>query len=257
MAICNSFEELAKATWERLDLAHRLRCSQGEETITDINILELKRNLYSDLLVLPTTKTEEREKGFDWDLWIGSDRKGWWRYIVQSKKLYVATNSYKALRHKVDEIKNLYQIDILEEFARNNRKAIPIYCFYNYSNNPSLNSYWHCSSSSIQKEQLGCSVVPLSIVQTAHRRGNSKTFEALHSDRAFPWRCLVCCSHITDVGINPLDMSESIRKYERLPDFLNRERNFLGETISELPDDFYISENITIRPKKIIVATLE
>lgn len=256
MAICDSFEQLAEATWERLGLAYWLGCSQGEETITDINILELKRNLYSDLLVLPTTKTEEREKGFDLDLWIGSDYKGWWRYIVQSKKLYVATNSYKALRHKVDDIKNIYQIDVLEEFAKNNKKAIPIYCFYNYSENPSLSSYWHCNKP-IQEKQLGCSVVPLSIVKDAHKSGNSKTFESLHSVLAFPWRCLVCCPAIINAETNPLDTSNMIKKYARLPDFLNRERNFPEQLISELPDNLYISENIRIKPKKIIVVFLE
>jgi len=41
--VCNLFEELATGTWERIMFSILFSCSQGENTITDLNLLELCR----------------------------------------------------------------------------------------------------------------------------------------------------------------------------------------------------------------------
>jgi hypothetical protein len=42
-AAASTLERLAEDTWDRLDLSHRLDCPRSEETITDLNLLELVR----------------------------------------------------------------------------------------------------------------------------------------------------------------------------------------------------------------------
>ena len=90
-------ETLAKATWERIFFGEVLDCSQGEETITDINLLDIKRAAtsggYTGMHILKTNKADEAKFGIDWEWWIGSHLGGWWRYAVQAKKLLIGTDS--------------------------------------------------------------------------------------------------------------------------------------------------------------------
>lgn len=122
------FEELATATWDRIRYGVELECSQGEETITDINLLDMKRAALPNLYLWKANKAAEAETGLDWEWWVGSNGRRWWRYAVQAKKLS-KTGSYDSLRHKV---RGRQQFDLLTEYAKANRGCIPLYCFYNY-----------------------------------------------------------------------------------------------------------------------------
>jgi hypothetical protein len=108
------FETLAEQTWDRIRDAHELDVSQGEETITDLNLLEIKRNGISTIRVVKLSIDEEAIKGIDWEWWIGSDAQGWLRYAVQARKIHFASQRYDSLGHKVNGV---LQIDLLEVFA--------------------------------------------------------------------------------------------------------------------------------------------
>ncbi|RCX15622.1 hypothetical protein DFP94_11470 [Fontibacillus phaseoli] len=243
------FEKLAIDTWERLKYGEELNCSQSEETITDINLLEIKRANLHDILVSKSDKYEEGITGIDWEWWIGSNSTGWWRYAVQAKKLS-ENRKYNKLRHRVGQE---YQIDILERYSKSNN-CIPLYCFYNYIDDNMLNKNWHCYLP-FEKEQLGCTVVPLDSVRKAFTLRADKSFSALHSDfRSIPWRCLVRCpDFLVDINKNSSHPLASIG-YEKVRPYKINLSNVTSESI--LNSEFYNHE-IEILPKRIMIIQTE
>lgn len=176
----------------RLEQSERLGLSLGEETLTDILLLEIAATRTRDILVHKTPKWQEARDGLDWEWLIGNDQQGWLRYAVQAKKAK-PDGYYSALGHMVNGER---QIDILKRYAAENR-AIPLYCFYNYR--PiDRSSYWNCGLS-VDVSQLGVTVAELGIVEEAFSRSwpSRRRFEWLHSrGRARPVRCLTCCPSI-------------------------------------------------------------
>jgi hypothetical protein len=109
-----------------------LGISQGEETITDNNLLRIRRSQLPGISVWKCPKPLERFTGLDWEWVIGSDYHGWLRYAVQAKKLTVSNKRYISLNHRVNvNGSKIAQAAILEAYAASNQ-AIPLYCFYNY-----------------------------------------------------------------------------------------------------------------------------
>ncbi|MBD1932399.1 MULTISPECIES: DUF6615 family protein [Cyanophyceae] len=255
MKVIDVFESIASSTWQRIRLGEAYKVSQGEETITDINLLELARANCTEVQVIKTPKDKEKCQGTDWEWWIGNHRLGWLRYAVQAKKVDPRTSRYKVLGHKVHSIP---QIEILEKYAKVNH-AIPLYCFYNYLDSSSLISYWRCNLP-YEVEQFGCTVTPSKHVRTALSERGARKFEFLHTfNGTKPWRCLVCCplmlqvyrtGSVTDTSLN----FENVTVYQTLPSDLSvaLETGFLENFSS----DFY-SRDLEIYPKRILVANYE
>lgn len=207
---------LAENTWERLAMSLRLGCSQGEETITDINLLEILRAALPDILVVKTSKADEAVKGIDWEMWIGSNSAGWWRYAVQAKKVNSPASRYDKLRHKIG---SKYQFEILDKYAKANN-SIPLYCFYNFVDLSSLHKYWRCGQS-FQQEQLGCTIAPLDSIRKGFMPRGPKTFDWIHTQgQTIPWRCLACPHYANTTRRNPLDVNLNVRPWNQLPPFL-------------------------------------
>jgi hypothetical protein len=221
------FEKLASYTWQRILYSEEFKISQGEETITDLNLLEIAMSQYSGVKVIKTAKYDEKNQGADWEWWIGNSSIGYLRYAVQAKKIDKKFIHYKSLGHKVESER---QIHILERYARNNG-AIPLYCFYNYSKNTDLSPYWHCNLPPDDK-QLGCTVTPLENVKEALDQRGKRTFDYLHKfDSTKPWRCLVQCPSLLHFYKNAKKTTDTLclswgfdnvdAYYEELPDCLS------------------------------------
>lgn len=242
------FEELALGTWERVRDGEILGCRQGEETITDLNLLEIKRAKLPDVTV--KKGMNEDKTGIDWEWWIGSNTFGWWRYAIQAKKIS-KKGSYTELRHIVD---GNYQIDILEKYAKSNY-SIPLYCFYNHIELDDYSNSWNCNLR-IEKEQLGCTIVPLDHVKKHHKKGKSKKFIDLHSDnRALPWRCIVKCPlmfHSYSSKINPLAKDGDNYKLYKT----NSEDLFFYKNDEMIMNPELYNREVDILPKKILVISL-
>jgi hypothetical protein len=221
--ICSLFERLSADTWKTLQKSIASRISQGEETITDTNLLALSS--LKGIRVWKCPKHLEKHTGVDWEWLIGSNRLGWIRYAVQAKKLNLKRNhKYEHLNHHV---KGMSQIRILELYARK-VSAVPLYCFYNYTNLEKLSAYWQCTRP-FTAEQMGCTVSDLATVKKALNKGSKKTFQNIHSSsESLPWRCLVTCPAIElsyQTGIHPL--CERIRVFEQIPEDI---LNLFGDT---------------------------
>lgn len=248
------FEELAEATWDRIRFGERLDCPQQEETITDINLLDLKRARLANVHVRKVGRKKEARTGLDWEWWIGSDRTGWWRYAVQAKKVN-ELRRYGSLRKKV---RGRFQLHILESYARL-KGCVPLYCLYNFSSLPNNSSYWNCNLS-YDEPQLGCTVARLDVVKQAFRKRAPKTFEALHLSKAtLPWRCLIRCPLImtsTSGQDHPLVSGSFsyLSPYETLPDFLRAD--VAADDPIELPPYMY-DDDSGVYPERFLVVDVE
>jgi hypothetical protein len=161
----------------------------GEETVTDLVLLELKRSHAQGIAVLQTNKKAESTQGTDWEWWLGSNASGWLRFAVQAKKLDRSSERYGALSHKVGAD---LQIDLLEKFAAANR-AIPLYCLFNYLSPVDTKKSWHCCEAPAVP-QFGCTLTPASVIRHAIDNRGCRTFGWIHSHPStLPWRCVVKC----------------------------------------------------------------
>lgn len=177
---------LAARTWEYLTDAHGLGKRFGEETLTDINLLDMRRASFAEVQAVDVTKAYEAKSGIDWDWWVGSTKCGWLRYAIQAKKLSITKGRYDSLRQEVkDGHLPKWQIERLENFARRTQ-SIPAYCFYN--GGAQVTHDLAVLRPGEPHLLFGCTVVPLDIVKQAHKEYEEKSFPSLHADkRAIPW----------------------------------------------------------------------
>ena len=185
-------ERIASDTWHRLGQAHRLGARLGEETLTDLLVLDmLPHRRVNAFSILHPTRSQESLVGADLLICMkypdGSGR----RLALQAKKLSPA-GRYDALVHK--DASGTFQIDKLESFARW-WGAAPAYLLYNHKRPaPSLHPpQWHCCRA-YDPEQLGCTLVPAWRIRDAIRFRGQRTFRALHAyPPTRPWRCVFDC----------------------------------------------------------------
>ena len=133
-------ERLAADTWDRIPLVRKLQLAFGEETFTDLLLLDLMLRAGQRGRILPSTKPVEAVQGTDWEWWIGSDALGWIPYAIQAKRIAKNGTRYASLTHKLD---GTLQIDLLERYAAA-QQSFPMYCFYNSVPSPNLKTVWHC-----------------------------------------------------------------------------------------------------------------
>ena len=125
--ITSKFLELGDSTSRNLEYANRshVNLNYGEETITESNLLEIRRRHHKIVEILAFTKPEERKIGADWE----------WRIIG---RIYSYTMRVQAkLTNDGDEVdftykpksSNKLQRDILIEQAISDDMQ-PVYCIY-------------------------------------------------------------------------------------------------------------------------------
>ena len=196
--------KISSDTWRRLARAHLLGARLGEETLTDLLVLEMLHFQKSNAFrVYHPTKREESWCGADLLVWIRR-RNGLSRFLaIQAKKLYPNGN-YKALNHHVSS--GVRQIDLLDAFAHQYR-AIPLYLLYNHFHSGNPTAYWRCCKP-FDIEQLGCTLVPSWKIDRAISRRGHRTFTAVHATApSRPWRCAFDCDHperqLTALAMDP------------------------------------------------------
>lgn len=260
------FEKAASDTWQRLEASSRLGVSQGETTITDIILLDLKKAKCPFIHLIKTPQDLESSQGTDWEWWIGSNSFGWIRYAVQAKRIDLSSlKNYGCLAHKVKQkvngktISEKLQIDILRNYSSAN-KALGRYCFYNYTNYVDPSLHWHCNLS-FDSTQLGCSIATLSTVNKAINTRGCRNFDFIHSAiSTLPLRCLVTCPAILSgygggTGTFPAGFEdyENAHIFESLP--RNIQEGIETGSFEEWDSDFYSNE-VQCRPERILVAQL-
>ena len=120
-------EHLGDATSRNLEFSYRpdVPVSYGEETITESNLLELRRR-HPDVVHLRTfSKHQESRIGADWE-WYIVGRRRTLRMRVQAKR--IQRNGVLRIRHAVAR-SGRQQRDLLIEAAQE-RRMRPMYCIY-------------------------------------------------------------------------------------------------------------------------------
>ena len=184
-------ERIAESTWNRLRESRYLHVRLGEETLTDLLVLDFSMSVPKhNIRFVQTTKTEEAVQGTDLVIYVRRGTGNADIYAVQAKRLY--ERSYNCLNARSSNDK--HQINILEDYARESR-AIPFYLLFNHVDDKDLKSdYWHCCQQTVDKWQLGCTLVPSWRIRDAISTRGCRTFNYIHSDRAaLPWRCAFAC----------------------------------------------------------------
>lgn len=184
-------EQIAEATWQRLEQARRFDVRLGKETLTDILVLEWARSNAPYYRLFQTTKANEAIRGTDLEMYIRVGRSTAIVAAIQAKKLN-RSGRYGGLNARAGNTAHR-QIDILERYARQ-IQALPLYLLYNNVQTRNPAAYWHCCSA-VDERQLGCTLVPSSrIREVLNRPRGRRNFDWLHSlPDAKPWRCLFEC----------------------------------------------------------------
>lgn len=264
MRLRDILEQLSRETWSRLRDAKALNVRFGEETVTDLMMLDLQRTKPKRSRFLQTPKKKESVSGTDFEWWLGTDTFGWLRLAVQAKRINTSNGRYGGITHQVA---GTPQIQLLENYAYANG-AVPLYCLYNHTNDARPANHWHCCRDSYDEEQLGCTIASLSTAKRAYATRGGKSFQSLHKyPSTIPLRCLADCPKIQrrlssrmneyqggirlDAEVFPVPM-DAIR-YDSLPERLVEARE-TGE-LEALDSDFYDPE--VGLPRRIVVLDVE
>ena len=153
-------EYVAQRTWSILGRAKALRARFGEESLTDLLVLDmLPHQRARGFWLSPTTKQEEASCGADLLVAVRHRTGRWSRFVLQAKKLYPG-DDYRMLNGGQ---KCFEQLDKLERCARQLR-ALPLYLLYNHTNSAQASQHWRCTQP-FAAEQLGCTLVPSILYQ--------------------------------------------------------------------------------------------
>lgn len=127
LPIVRTLLELADATSHNLAFSHRpyVVVSYGEETITETNLLEIRRRHPNRTYLQMFTKHREAKNGADWE-WHVVGRRRTLKMRIQAKRLQ--RNHVLRVKHRVGST-GLQQRDILINTARADGMK-PVYCLY-------------------------------------------------------------------------------------------------------------------------------
>ena len=256
MKVSRLFESLAGTTWRFIKSSHDNRVRLGEDTITTFALNSIAYNSPSSV-IYEDTRIDESIKGCDFELWVGNNKCGWYRYAIQAKKINYSTGRYDSLTHKVGTKR---QIDVLTHYALSNN-ATPLYCFYNNSNS---SVKWNCKYSK-DIEQLGISLSSVNSVNQAINKRGCKNYTYIHNKpKTVPWRCLVKCPKLIscDLKNNRSEHLFGATIINNLPSSLENLREKLSNSYShdqvatngfELDLGGLFDIDCNLRPKRIVI----
>lgn len=128
-AMFDALNTVAGQSWELMSAGVEHGIGPGEETLTDINLILLKR-LIPSLRVTKFSKQVEAGNGADWEWWIGSSlEERWIKLRIQAKRSSHDGVRYEQLGHSPKK-SGVKQYDTL--IARSLIEgAIPFHVFFN------------------------------------------------------------------------------------------------------------------------------
>ena len=223
MADMTPAEYVAHRTWSILGRAKALRARFGEESLTDLLVLDML--LYQrarGFWLSPTTKQEEASCGAGLLVAVRHRTGHWSRFVLQAKKLYPGDN-YRMLNGGQ---KCFDQLNKLERCARQLR-ALPLYLLYNHTNSALASQHWRCTQP-FAAEQLGCTLVPSWHIRQMICGWSPRTFDQAHRvNQSMLWRCAFDCPDAEKLVVQsafrtshrdtarPLDVDDDgIREYD-------------------------------------------
>lgn len=197
-------EALAVDTWERIERGDRRGLRLREDTITEVNLLELDRR-HPQLNVHRFNQNVEKSVGADWEWFIGTGNR-WLCLRVQAKRM--DGDEYRQLQHGGDDGDD-YQYDTLLRVARagvklpgSGKRTVPTFPYYVFFNGWTAwptGVPWHgcprgaqhpnCMHAAV--ESFGCATMPAALVKAIHAgRGAAGRKVAEYLPYSIPWSWL-------------------------------------------------------------------
>ena len=233
-----STELIAEDTWRRVKESWDHGVRLGEETLTDLLILDFMRFKPSHYKLFQINKKEEVRIGADLEIRLHAEKNQAAVFAVQAKKLY-QSGRYECLNAKVKS-SGSSQMDILEMYSES-VGALPLYLLYNYVDQRDMQPYWHCCQC-LDERQLGCTLVPSWTIRQAISNHGCRNFDWIHTScNAMPWRCLFDCPQVRDhqsqsTARRRLSMfREPSRQSDNLSVFHELSDQLLSATRTQLP----------------------
>ena len=187
-------EKIAEDIWWKVKQSWEWDVRLGEETLTDLLVLDFVRFKPGNYRLFPSTKPGEWKRGTDLEIRIHDVGNHAAKLAIQAKKLLppAKTKPYQIGKYRLDP-KAKCQMDTLEDYSKKN-DAVPLYLLYNYVNRCNISPYWHCCQCADEK-QLGCTLVPSRNIRQAISKYGCKNFDWIHKSRsALPWHCFFDCT---------------------------------------------------------------
>lgn len=188
--LCLGFHQSAIATWDFLERARRLGHQPGEETITDLLVMDWMDHLTARVVTVPQNKSEEGRTGADWEWWfVGHTLRGI-GFRVQAKIINFNYGGFRKLHEYTEDpgtppIRH-YQCDRLIGRAHlDSPRLIPIYCIY---------THWVANDKFIYKStdrRFGCSLLSARIVKALRKPSHVMAISKLRP-LLRPLHTLVC-----------------------------------------------------------------
>jgi len=193
MSLCQAFRRRAARTWDLIDRAERSKHRLGEETITDLNLLELKERHPSEIIVTTYTKPVEGREGADWEWWLTGRSKLWLGFRVQAKIIDTSTATFPHLHYRKNA-NSPYQSDtLITRSLTAVPPRIPVYCLYSYWAPSFGNPVWDCRRFPPRAHAYGCSLLSAYAVVRLRISAAANALSHVRPDMT-PWHCLICCS---------------------------------------------------------------
>ena len=188
--LCEDFIAKAIQTWNRIKVSGLLGMSILEETITDINLIDLKLRHPNEIITQRFSKPKKGKVGADWEWWLGSQSL-WLGLRVQAKIIDPTTLRYPHLGYKNPKSPQRQVELLINNSFKSKPQMIPIYIFYNYWDVNKFDPPWLCPSYPKLVEMLGCGVSEAISVKSILDQGSDQLKDV--ADVMYPWSCLVCC----------------------------------------------------------------
>lgn len=197
-SLCETFRSRALWTWDILSKARGVGTKVGEESITDLNILELKTRHPTEIYSETFSKPQEGKNGADWEWWMTGPSGQWIGFRVQAKVLDLDSNKFSHLHYRKDS-NSPFQCDLLIRKALNRPiSMVPLYCLYTHWRGQNVTP-WRCPSFALNPEGFGCSLLTAFSVRLLRSVSRSKTRQLRKViPYTSPWHCLVCCRGYAD-----------------------------------------------------------
>ena len=178
--ITSTFLELGDSTSQNLEFSHdkNVHISYGEETITENNLLEIRRRHHKVVEIFTTTKDRESKIGADWE-WRIIGRIYTYKMRVQAKR--IGCQNKLTVKYEVNPSKR-QQRDLLIEHAKKD-KMKPLYCIYSTERQRRIWNEFR-SSSGFRSFQAGCLLADASDVPVT-----TKKLEDIEK-KCIPWHYL-------------------------------------------------------------------
>lgn len=240
MTLCNTFKCLAFNTWNFIQRGRNAVFQLKEETITDINLLEIKTRHPGQVWTYAFNKREEGNVGADWEWWFQGADLRWIGFRVQAKIISIYSSCFEHLHYK-NQNTNIYQCDkLIQNALSQNPPSIPLYCFYIQTDDSSHLNDWSCASIPPLKDFYGCSLTSAFTVRQL-RVAKDDHITDLQNELK-PWHCLVCCTGFGGNG----NFIENIEAYAM------KNFSFPKDDNDAIPERFS-----TDKPPKYVLSILE